>query len=102
MRTLKTRYQLEIEDEKHRSIENLLIERIYGPRQLTYGQIAEEFGVSPSTIATWCRQMSINMKSIAFAAMRDPEFTGQMTTRAVRSLARARHYALDQDSASGA
>lgn len=89
-RQLKTRYQLEIEDEKRRNIESLLIERIYGPRQMTYAEIGDELHVSAGTIATWCRQMSINMKSVAFAAMRSPEFQGEMSSRAVKSLAQAR------------
>jgi uncharacterized protein YjcR len=74
---------LEIENERHRAIEFLLVERYYGPRQMTYREIGDEFGVSQNTVAGWMRNMGLNPKAIAFDVMRRPELQQEMGERAV-------------------
>jgi hypothetical protein len=82
---VKTRLMLEIESDLGRSIENLIIERRYGPRQMTCFEIAQDLDCSPGTVQHWSSLMGLTFRSVAIQAMRERvEISGSSDVKRLR------------------
>jgi hypothetical protein len=81
---------VEIEDELHRSIENLIIEMRYGPRRMGAWQIAEELQISEGTVHHWSSSMGLTFRAVATQAMQERvQITGSGSVKALRRAGRS-------------
>jgi hypothetical protein len=67
----KTALMQEIEDDFRHSIEDLLVQRRYGPAPFTYDAIAAEFGISIGTVMRWSSMFGVTYKAVAMQTMRE-------------------------------
>lgn len=67
----KTQEMRAVEDHFGRDIGDMLFEYRWGAHPRTLGEIADIFGVHPSTVWLWCKEFELNVKQVAWKYMRD-------------------------------